>query len=213
MRVEQSTRWPAESVLPAALLRLLIRPGAFFQEESVRGGLLGPLVVGLACIETATLLGGLLRMAGIPGVPGLWPFHQTIIAGDGASARGGLTPEGLLVSVLLAPVVGTLLVALVAGIGHRMVRVFAPARTAGFGATFRVVSYSAVAALGAWLPYIGPLCLLHAVAIGVAGVRTVHRVPIRRAAAAVVSPIVLLVGVLGVMQVVAAVALLVFNYG
>jgi len=41
----------------------------------------------------------------------------------------------------------------------------------------------------------------------------VHRLPARRAATAVVSPITLLVTVFGVMQVLAAVALLVFNYG
>lgn len=213
MRVEQSTRRLAVDLLPAALVRLLFRPRAFFVDEPARGSLLGPLVTGLACIETATLLGEVLRMAGVRGVLIPWPFHQTVMVSGVEPSLASQTPEGLLMSVLVAPLAGALLLALVAGAGHYMVRTVAPAKTAGFGATFRVVCYSAVAALGAWVPYIGALCLVHAAAIGVAGVRVMHRLPARRAATAVVSPIALLVTVFGVMQVLAAVALLVFNYG
>jgi len=213
MRVEQSTRRPAVDLLPVALLRLLFRPSAFFQDEPARGSLLGPLVTGLACIETATFLGEVLRMEGVRGVPIPWPFHQFVLVGGMEPSPDSQTPVGLLLSVLVAPLAGALLLALVAGAGHYMVRTVAPAGTAGFGATFRVVCYSAVAALGAWVPHIGVLCLIHATAIGVAGVRVVHRLPARRAATAVVSPITLLVTVFGVMQVLAAVALLVFNYG
>ncbi|MDI3339254.1 MAG: YIP1 family protein, partial [Sphaerobacter sp.] len=190
---------------------LLIRPRAFFAERPRQGSLLGPLIFAAACIEAATLLAELLAMAGVPGVPVVWPFHQTVVAPDVAPGRQ--TPAGLLLSALVAPLAGVLLVTAVAAAGHRMLRLVAGPRTAGFRATFRVAAYSTVAALGVWLPYIGPAFLLHAVAVAVAGVRELHRLPPTRAAAAVVVPIGLLIGVVGVMQVVAAVALLVFNVG
>lgn len=204
---------PRANGFAATVLRLLLQPREFFARVPREGGLLKPLLSAIVCLEVSTILSGLMNLAGVPGAPVLRPLHQTIVVDGIGPAPGGQTVPGLIASLLLAPLVGTLVVGITALVGHRLVLRFVKPPRHGFAATFRIVAYSAVATLGAWLPYLWPAFLLHSLVLSVIGVREVYGASPRRAALAVLLPVGLFVVVIALILIVAAIALLVFHYG
>src|SRR4028118_402872 len=75
--------------------RVVLQPRTFFAELPRQGGLLGPLVFALVCIEVSVLLVGLLTFLGIPG--GLTSLF-------GASGDQGLL--AFLGGLVVAPIAG-----------------------------------------------------------------------------------------------------------
>jgi hypothetical protein len=67
-----------------------------------------------------------------------------------------IAPIAAAVGVFLTALVMHLLVILVVGSGH-----------SGFGATFRIVSYSSVTSLVSWIPFVGWLFSLYRLYLGV----------------------------------------------
>src|ERR687894_2104772 len=118
------------------LTRIVLQPTAFFAGLPRQGSLLGPLVFALICIEVSVVLVGLLTFLGTPG--GItWLFGARGDQGFLAFVGGlVIAPIAGAVGVFLSALVTHLLVILVVGSGH-----------SGFGATFRIISYSSVTSL------------------------------------------------------------------
>jgi hypothetical protein len=57
-----------------------------------------------------------------------------------------------------------------AGILHLLVMLILGSRNAGFEATFRVVTYSAVTSLVSWVPFIGGILSLYGVYLSIVGI-------------------------------------------
>jgi len=85
------------------------------------------------------------------------------------------------VGVFLAALVTHLLVILVVGSGH-----------SGFGATFRVISYSSVTSLVGWIPFIGWIFSLYRLYLATVGIREMHATTTGRALVVVLLPAVLI---------------------
>src|SRR5215204_5052212 len=107
--------------------RVLLQPGAFFAGLPRQGSFLGPLVF-------VDVPGGITWLFGARGDQGFLVFVGGLV----------IAPIAATVGIYLSALVTHLLVILVVGSGH-----------SGFGATFRVVSYSSVTSLLGWLPFIG----------------------------------------------------------
>jgi hypothetical protein len=91
-----------------------------------------------------------------------------------------------------------LLVILVVGAGH-----------SGFGATFRIVSYSSVTSLLGWLPFIGWIFSLYRLYLATVGIREMHGTTTGRALLVVLLPAILILVL--VLVLVGASALLYFR--
>src|SRR5215203_5888775 len=124
--------------------RVVLQPRAFFAGLPRQGSFLGPLAFSLICIEVSVFLVGLLTFLDVPGGV-TWLFGARQDQGF-LEFLGGLVvaPIAGAVGVFLAALVTHVLVILVVGSGH-----------SGFGATFRVVSYSSVTSLLGWIPFVG----------------------------------------------------------
>lgn len=77
--------------------------------------------------------------------------------------------EGL----IAAPIDGAIGLVLLVGVVHPLVRLVVGPDNAGFAATFRVASYTAVMNLTAWLPLVGPLVGLCGIYLAIVGIREV----------------------------------------
>jgi hypothetical protein len=84
------------------------------------------------------------------------------------------------VGVFLTALVTHLLVVLVVGSGH-----------AGFGATFRIVSYSSVTGLVSWIPFVGWIFSLYRLYLATVGIREMHATTTGKALLVVLLPAVL----------------------
>src|SRR4028119_1748125 len=124
--------------------RVVLQPQPFFAGLPRQGGLLGPLVFALVCIEVSVLLVGLLTFLGVPG--GLTSLF-------GASGDQGLL--AFLGGLVVAPVAGAVGVFLTALVTHLLVLSVVGSGHSEFGATFRVVAYSSVTSLAGWIPFVG----------------------------------------------------------
>ncbi len=160
--------------------RVVLQPAAFFAGLPRQGSLLNPLVFALICTEISVLLVGLLTFVGVPG-GALWLFGAR---GDQGLLEfvGGLViaPIAAAVGVFLTALVTHLLVVLVAGPGH-----------SGFGATFRVISYSSVTGLVGWIPFIGWIFSLYRLYLATVGIREMHGTTTGRALLVVLLPAIL----------------------
>ena len=162
--------------------RVVLQPSAFFARLPRQGGgLLNPLVFALVCIEISVILVGLLGLLDVPG-----GFNSLIGArGDQGFLEfvGGLiiAPIAGAVGILLTALVTHLLVVLVVGTGH-----------AGFGATFRIISYSSVTSLASWIPLIGWIFSLYRLYLATVGIREMHRTTTGRALLVVLLPAILI---------------------
>jgi hypothetical protein len=160
--------------------RIVLQPSAFFAGLPRQGSLLGPLVFALVCTEVSVLLVGLLTFLDVPG------GVTTLFGAQGDQGLlaflGGLVvaPIAGAVGVFLTALVTHLLVVLVVGSGH-----------AGFGATFRIVSYSSVTGLVSWIPFVGLIFSLYRLYLATVGIREMHATTTGKALPVVLLPAIL----------------------
>src|SRR5215212_4931739 len=124
--------------------RVVFQPPAFFAGLPRQGSLLGPLVFALVCTEISVLLVGLLTFLDVPGGV-TWLF----------GARGDQGFLAFLGGLVIAPIAGAVGVFFSALVTHVLVILVVGSGHSGFGATFRVVSYSSVTSLLGWIPFVG----------------------------------------------------------
>jgi len=159
--------------------RLVFQPAIFFAGLPRRGTFINPLVFALICFEISAILGGLLGMAG--GEPGT-----------------GLEP--LVVSIIAAPIAGAIVLGILSGILHLLVRLIVGAENSGFGATFRVASYAVVVNLISWIPIIGSvIAIIYGIYLSTVGVREMHETTTGKAVLIILIPgtVILLIALLG----------------
>jgi hypothetical protein len=161
--------------------RLVLQPTAFFAGLPRQGSFLNPLVFALICTEISVLLVGLLSFVDVPG--GMNSLFGA--SGDQGFLEflGGLVvaPIAAAVGIFLTALVTHLLVILVVGSGH-----------AGFGATFRVISYSSVTGLVGWIPFIGWIFSLYRLYLATVGIREMHATTTGKALLVVLLPAILI---------------------
>jgi hypothetical protein len=174
--------------------RVVLQPAAFFAGLPRQGSFLGPLVFALICVEVSAVLVGLLTFIDVPG--GITSMVGVTGNQGFLAFLGGLviTPIAATVGIFLTALVTHLLVILVVGSGH-----------SGFGATFRIVSYSSVTSLLGWIPFIGWIFSLYRLYLATVGIREMHGTTTGRALLVVLLPailvlllVVVLVGVSGI---------------
>ena len=85
---------------------------------------------------------------------------------------------------------GAVGIVLVALIQQLLVRLVVGARNSGYGATFRVASYTRVTSLVNWIPIIGPLLSLYSVYLSIVRIRETHETTTGKAAVVVLIPFV-----------------------
>ena len=161
--------------------RVVLQPTAFFAGLPRQGSFLNPLVFALICTEISVLLVGLLSFVDVPG--GMNSLFGA--SGDQGFLEflGGLVvaPIAAAVGIFLTALVTHLLVVLVVGSGH-----------AGFGATFRIISYSSVTGLVAWIPFIGWIFSLYRLYLATVGIREMHATTTGKALVVVLLPAILI---------------------
>src|SRR5919199_4953385 len=160
--------------------RVVLQPATFFRGLPRQRSLLGPLIFALICVEVSAVLVGLLTFIDVPaGVT--WLFgargNQGFLAFVGGLV---LTPIAGTVGVFLTALVTHLLVILVVGEGH-----------SGFGATFRIISYSSVTSLAGWIPFVGWIFSLYRLYLATVGIREMHSTTTGRALIVVLLPAIL----------------------
>jgi hypothetical protein len=160
--------------------RVAFRPAAFFAGLPRQGGLLGPLVFALVCIEVSAILVGLLTFLGVPG-------GMTSLFG----ARGDQGFLAFLGGLVLAPIAGAVGVFLTALLTHLLVVLVAGSGHSGFGATFHVVAYSSVTSLVGWVPFVGWIASLYRLYLATVGIREMHATTTGRALLVVLLPAIL----------------------
>jgi hypothetical protein len=113
-----------------------------------------PLIFAIICYESAAVLGGMLRLIGI----------------------GATNPNfgWFLASIIVALILAGIGLFIGAGILHLLVMLIVGSRNAGFEATFRVVTYSAVTSLLSWVPFIGGILSLYGVYLSIVGIREIN---------------------------------------
>jgi hypothetical protein len=164
--------------------RVVLQPVAFFAGLPRRGSFLNPLIFALICTEVSAILGGILRLAGV---------GEGFVAGYGFQVPENQDIGEFIGSVILAPIGGVIGVFVVAGIGHLLVRLVVGATNSGFGATFRVASYTSVTSLVTWIPLIGGLLGLYGIYLAVVGIREMHGATTGKAVVVVLFPVILIV--------------------
>ena len=92
-----------------------------------------------------------------------------------------IAPIAAAVGIFLTALVTHLLVILVVGAGH-----------AGFGATFRIISYSSVTGLAGWIPFIGWIFSLYRLYLATVGIREMHATTTGKALLVVLLPAILI---------------------
>jgi hypothetical protein len=129
----------------------------------------------------SAILSALLVLAGVQQNPGLNPNPQNAIPSVFA-------PGSAVLGVLFAPIGGAIGLFVVAAIQQLLVRLIVGANNSGFGATFRVASYTQVTSLVNWIPIVGPLVALYGLYLSVVGIREVHATTTGKAALVVLIP-------------------------
>ena len=169
------------------LRRVVLGPSRFFAQLPRRGNLAGPLVFALVCVEVSAFLGVLLGE--------LFWFFALWIRHPGFNPNPQnlwfpsiLLPVTPVMSIVIAPIVGTIGVFVAAGLQQLLVRLVVGERNSGFGATFRVASYTQVTGLVNWIPTVGPLLALYGVYLSIVGLREMHRTTTAKAALVVLIP-------------------------
>jgi|SRR5215211_2950051 len=161
--------------------RVLLQPVGFFAGLPRQGNVVGPLVFALICIEISAILVGLLTFIDIPG-------GVTWVLG----ARGDQGFLAFLGGLVVAPIAGTIGIFLSALVTHLLVILVVGSGHSGFGATFRVVSYSSVTSLLGWIPFIGWIFTLYRLYLATVGIREMHSTTTGRALLVVLLPAILI---------------------
>ncbi len=160
--------------------RVVLQPSAFFAGLPRQGSFLNPLVFALICTEISVLLVGLLGLVDVPGGP------NTLI---GASGDQGFLE--FLGGLVIAPIAGAVGIFLTALVTHVLVVLVVGAGHAGFGATFRIISYSSVTSLASWIPLIGWIFSLYRLYLATVGIREMHATTTGKALLVVLLPAIL----------------------
>ena len=161
--------------------RVVFQPPAFFAGLPRQGNLLGPLVFALVCTEISVLLVGLLTFLDVPG---------GVTALFGAQGDQGLL--AFLGGLVVAPIAGAVGVFLTALVTHLLVVLVVGSGHAGFGATFRIVSYSSVTGLVGWIPFVGWIFSLYRLYLSTVGIREMHATTTGKALLVVLLPAILI---------------------
>jgi hypothetical protein len=161
--------------------RVVLQPVRYFAGVPRSGSLLNPLVFALVCVVISAILSALLVLAGVQQNPGLNPNPQNAIPSVFA-------PGSAVLGVLFAPIGGAIGLFVVAAIQQLLVRLIVGANNSGFGATFRVASYTQVTSLVNWIPIVGPLVALYGLYLSVVGIREVHATTTGKSALVVLIP-------------------------
>jgi hypothetical protein len=161
--------------------RVALQPAAFFAGLPRQGSFLGPLVFALICIEVSALLVGLLTFLDVPGGV-TWLF----------GARGDQGFLEFLGGLVIAPIAGAVGVFLSALVTHVLVILVVGSGHSGFGATFRVVSYSSVTSLLGWIPFVGWIFSVYRLYLATVGIREMHSTSTGRALLVVLLPAILI---------------------
>jgi hypothetical protein len=177
---------------------VVFQPQAFFTGLPRQGSLLSPLVFALVCTEISVLLVGLLTFLDVPG--GItWLF----------GARGNQGFLAFLGGLVIAPIAAAVGVFLTALVTHLLVILVVRSGHSGFGATFRIVSYSSVTSLVGWIPFIGWIFSLYRLYLATVGIREMHATTTGKALLVVVLPAILILAL--VVVVVGASAIVYFR--
>ncbi len=171
---------PVNSFLEVAR-RVVLQPVRFFAGLPRSGALLNPLLFALICIEISAILSALLVLAGVQQDPGFNPNPQNALPSV-------FTPGSALASLIVAPIGGTIGLFVVAVIQQLLVRLIVGANNSGFGATFRVASYTQVTSLVNWIPIVGPLLALYGLYLSIVGIRETHETTTGKAALVILIP-------------------------
>ncbi len=165
--------------------RVVLQPVGFFAALPRSGSLLNPLIFALICTVISAILGGILRLAGV---------GEGFVAGYGLQVPENQDFGEFIGSVIFAPIGGVIGVFVVAGIGQLVVRLVVGATNSGFGATFRVASYTGVTSLVSWIPIIGGILGLYGIYLAVVGIREMHQTTTGKAVIVVLFPVIVIVG-------------------
>jgi hypothetical protein len=161
--------------------RVVLQPVRFFAGLPRSGALLNPLLFALICIVISAILSALLVLAGVQQNPGFNPNPQNALPSV-------FTPGSALASIIFAPIGGTIGLFVVAAIQQLLVRLIVGANNSGFGATFRVASYTQVTSLVNWIPIVGPLLALYGLYLSIVGIRETHATTTGKAALVILIP-------------------------
>ena len=153
----------------------------FFAGVPRSGSLLNPLVFALVCVVISAILSAILVFAGVQQNPGFNPNPQNAIPSV-------FTPGSALLGIIFAPIGGAIGLFIVAAIQQLLVRLIVGESNSGFGATFRVASYTQVTSLVNWIPIVGPVVALYGLYLSVIGLREVHATTTGKAALVVLIP-------------------------
>jgi hypothetical protein len=161
--------------------RVVLQPVRFFAGLPRSGALLNPLLFALICIVISAILSAVLVLAGVQENPGFNPNPQNALPSV-------FTPGSAWASILLSPIGGTIGLFVVAAIQQLLVRLVVGANNSGFGATFRVASYTQVTSLVNWIPIVGPLLALYGLYLSIVGIREMHNTTTGKAALVILIP-------------------------
>ncbi|CAN5718856.1 hypothetical protein BH24ACT22_BH24ACT22_08640 [soil metagenome] len=154
---------------------LVTQPANFFAGIARQGDFINPLIFALVGVVVTAVIS---RVLGILGA----------IVGLGNRGIGGAL-GGLVSSIFIAPIFFTIALFIGAGIMHLLVMLIVKPAFTGYEASFRILSYSAVAQLIGWIPFLGPLVAAVAtVVLAIIGVREVHSTTTGKAALVVLIP-------------------------
>src|SRR5918998_1048183 len=178
---------------------VVLQPVRFFAGIPRSGPLLNPLVFAVICLEISAILSALLVLAGVQENPGFNPNPQNALPSV-------FTPGSALASIILAPIGGTIGLFVVAAIQQLLVRLVVGANNSGFGATFRVASYTQVTSLVNWIPIVGPFLALYGLYLSIVGIREMHNTTTGKAALVILIPFAVVLVVALVVLAVAGIA-------
>jgi hypothetical protein len=182
--------------------RVVLQPVRFFAGIPRRGPLLNPLIFGLICVEISAILSALLVLAGVQEDPGFNPNPQNVLP-------SAFAPTSAIASVILAPIAGAIGLFIAAAIQQLLVRLIVGPANSGFGATFRVASYTQVTSLVNWITIVGPLLALYGLYLAIVGIRETHGTTTGKAALVILIPFA--VALLVALVVLVATGVAVFN--
>jgi hypothetical protein len=180
--------------------RVVLQPAQFFAAMPRSGPLLNPLVFAVICIEISALLSALLVLAGVQENPGFNPNPQNALPSV-------FTPGSALASIIVAPIAGAIGLFIAAAIQQLLVRLIVGANNLGFGATFRVASYTQVTGLVNWIPIVGPLLSLYGLYLAIVGIREAHGTTMGKAALVILIPFAVVLVIALIVLIAAGIAL------
>ncbi len=161
--------------------RVVFQPARYFAAMPRSGSLINPLVFAVICIFISALLSAVLVLAGVQENPGFNPNPQNVLPSV-------FTPGSAILAVIVAPIFGAIGLIISAAIQQLLVRLIVGASNSGFGATFRVASYTQVTGLVNWIPILGPVLSLYGLYLAIVGIREAHRTTTGKAALVILIP-------------------------